>query len=110
MNLRTDAVICNQCGRSGEDTVERNGLTFKYFHSDGRGVGLNRNNCLLNATGDICIIADDDIRYYDDYAEQLEKAFDDHPDVDFIVFNVDEPQRRKPRVIENRTALTFGII
>lgn len=100
MNLRSDAVICNQCGRNGADNVEYNGFDVKYFHSDGRGVGLNRNNCLLNATGKICIIADDDIRYYDDYAEQIEKAFAEHPSVDFIVFNIDEPQRKKPYVIE----------
>ena len=32
------------------------------YHLEGRGLSRNRNNCLRHATGDICLICDDDCR------------------------------------------------
>src|SRR5699024_7016505 len=61
-----------------------------YLNFAERGVGLNRNNALMRATGDICLFADDDMVYVDNYVDLIEKAFLDHPDADIIAFNLIE--------------------
>ena len=38
----------------------------------------------------ICLFADDDMRYVDNYVEKIESAFDENPDADVIVFNLIE--------------------
>ena len=90
MNLRTDAIIGNQCETNDVSTVMLDGNEIRYYSFAERGVGLNRNNALMRATGEFCLIADDDMRYYDGYAQITENAFDRHPDADVIIFNVRE--------------------
>ena len=99
MNLQSDTIVANQCD---EDMTERyyfNGHVMRWYSFNERGVGLNRNNALLRADSEICLIADDDMRYHDGYPEIVEKAFDLYPKADVIVFNVDEP-KGKPYVIK----------
>ena len=52
----------------------------------------------MRATGDICLFADDDMRYYDDYVEKVENAFYKLPHADIIVFNIYDPTSER-RVI-----------
>ena len=40
-----------------------------------RGVGLSRNNALMRASADICLFADDDIIYENNYKEILNRYF-----------------------------------
>lgn len=87
MNIQTDAIIGNQCDRNEVEEFEWNGHKIKYLSFAERGVGLNRNNSLMRADADVCLFADDDIVYCDDYAEKIEKAFNAQPDADVIVFN-----------------------
>lgn len=51
-----------------------------------RGLSRSRNVALENATGDICVIADDDITYEDRYQEIIQEAYQKHPSMDIIVF------------------------
>ena len=67
MNIQTDALIGNQCGRVSEETVYLNGNRIVYLNTAERGVGRNRNLLIERATGDICICADDDMRFKDGY-------------------------------------------
>lgn len=90
MNIQSDAIICNQCDRTSKEYYEYGGYHITYFNSDERGVGLNRNNALMRATGDICVLADDDMIFYDGYRETVEKAFAEYHDTDMIVFNIDD--------------------
>lgn len=87
MNIQTDAIIGNQCDRNEVEDFEWNGHKIKYLSFAERGVGLNRNNALMRADADVCLFADDDVVYYDGYAEKIEKAFQDKPDADVVVFN-----------------------
>lgn len=90
MNLKSDAIIGNQCDHNSIEEFEWNSHIIKYLNFTDRGVGLNRNNALMRATGDICLFADDDMVYCDNYIETVEKAFIDHPDADVIAFNLAE--------------------
>lgn len=91
MNIQTDAIIGNQCDRNEVEDFEWNGHKIKYLSFAERGVGLNRNNALMRADADICLFADDDMIYEDDYADKVLKAFEDNPKADVIVFNLREP-------------------
>lgn len=67
------------------------GYSVTYLNFNERGVGLNRNNALMRATGDICLFADDDMEYVDGYAGIIKNAFEQLPKADVIVFNLKEP-------------------
>lgn len=76
MNLQTDAIFCNQDDRLDfvEDTMD-NGCRVKMYTTNERGVGRNRNLALSSATADICMLADDDMIYVDEYEAIVLNAF-----------------------------------
>lgn len=84
MNIQTKATIVNQTDEYGFSNTEE----IKMHSYAERGVGKSRNSALLRATGDICLMADDDMVYVDGYKEIVEKAYEKYKDADFIVFNV----------------------
>ncbi len=88
MNIRTDAIIGNQCDRNSVEEFQINGHTIKYLNFNERGVGLNRNNSLIRATGDILVFADEDEVFADNYDGIIKKAYSELPDADAIIFNI----------------------
>ena len=96
MNIKSDVIIGNQCDHNSvEDFIEDN-VHVKVLNFAERGVGLNRNNALMRADGEICLFADDDMIYEDNYLEIVENAFNCNPQADVIVFNLREnPITRK---------------
>lgn len=84
MNIQTKAIIINQTdgfGYSKEQKVEM-------CSYPERGVGKSRNSALLRSTGDICLMADDDMVYVEGYEKIVKDAYEKYKDADFIVFNV----------------------
>lgn len=98
MNLCSDAVIGNQCDKDSVDEIEYKNFKIKYINRAERGVGLNRNNALKNATSDLCVLADDDMVFYDNYVEIVEEAFKKNKKADFLIFNIDEKQGSERRI------------
>jgi len=90
LNINTDVIVGNQCDRNEIEEFRFHGYRAKYLNFAERGVGLNRNNALMRADGEICLIADDDMRYVDGYERIVENAFISHPDADVIIFNLKE--------------------
>ena len=88
MNIRTDAVIVNQCDRYGHEEMEDNGHKIHVFSMPERGVGLSRNTALLHACADICVFSDEDIVLSDDYEAKILKAYEELPEADMILVNV----------------------
>lgn len=97
MNLQTDAVIGNQCGRLQTETMNQNGNRITWLHTAERGIGKNRNLLLEQAAADICILADDDMCFVDGYPEIAKQAFAACPDGDLLVFNLLEKEPRRYR-------------
>lgn len=81
-------IVGNQCGRNAIEKFKYNGYEAIYLNFKERGVGLNRNNALMRATGDICLFADDDMAYVDGYVNKVLRAFRSYPDADVIIFNL----------------------
>ncbi len=96
MNIASDAVIVSQLEETESDEFfdlgENRVLSIK---SQTRGVGLNRNICIDHSNADIILFADEDIVYYEGYAEKVLKEFTDHPDADAIFFNVRVCEERR---------------
>ena len=90
MNIQCDAIIGNQCSYNSIEEIIWNGHRIKYLNFSERGVGLNRNNALMRADADICLFADDDMIYCDNYIDTVTDAFVQFPDADVIVFNIIE--------------------
>lgn len=89
MNIQSDAVIGNQCGFNFVEEITYNGHTIKYLNTDGKGVGLNRNNTLMVADGDVLVFADDDEKFFNNYTDIISNAYKELPDADAIIFNIE---------------------
>lgn len=90
MNISTDAIIGNQSNMNKIEEIQIDGNNVKWFSFKETGVGLNRNNVLMRSQADICILADDDIVYMDNYKDVVKKAFEKYEDADVIIFNIFE--------------------
>lgn len=113
MNIQSDVIVGNQCDRNEIESFEWNGHRVTYLSFAERGVGLNRNNSLMRADGDICLFADDDMRYCDGYVETVLRAFEEHPDADVIIFNLIEKTStraviQKPARVSYLNFLRYG--
>lgn len=88
MNIQSDAIIINQCDRNDVEELKYNNNNVKFMSFKERGVGLSRNNALMRASADICLMADDDMVYVDGYPDIVTEAFHNNPKADIIMFNV----------------------
>ena len=105
LNIQTDALIGNQCSRSGEETFSFRGHRVTYLNATERGVGNNRNRLLERADADYLILADDDMRFVDGYPEIAMQAVRACADADVYIFNLIE---REPRRYVNRAVRRVG--
>lgn len=88
MQIGSDAIIVSQGDNYNYEEVDYKGHTLRYFAMKERGVGLSRNHVLLRARADIGLFADEDIIYEQGYREKVLEAFEEHPEADMLLFNV----------------------
>ena len=115
MKVTTDIIVCNQNkDKSGYRVYTKNGYQVRWYDFQERGVGLNRNNALLRATADICLLSDDDVLFEDNYAQTVLDAFEKTPKADVIIFNtyLDNGEKRsrntKPLRIRRHNCGRYG--
>ncbi len=95
MNIDTDAVIVNQCGKYDYKELEPAHGNVQCFYMKGRGVGLSRNTALLHAKADICLFSDEDIVFMEGLQNTVRETYIKYPEADMILFNVKvSPARR----------------
>lgn len=101
MNIQTDCIIGNQTNYNEvtKTKYENNKLTILSFNE--RGVGLNRNNALMRAKGDIIILADDDMVFLNGYQDIVKKVYEKNPGYDVIIFNLIEEKPRRFKIKKN---------
>lgn len=89
MSLSTDAVVVNQNNHlEGTDVHNLAELEVNVINSLDRGLSKSRNLAIKYATADICLIADDDMKYHSDYKDQVLRAYQEYPEADIIAFQV----------------------
>lgn len=89
MNIQSDAIVCNQCDRYSFVEFSWHGHVIKWYDYNEKGVGLNRNNALMRAMGDIVVFCDDDMVYRDGYPQFLIDGFNNNPKADLLIFNIE---------------------
>lgn len=67
---------------------------------DGIGLCENRNFAFDNATGDILLVADDDLSYSHDNLAMLSGVFEDNPDMDVALFSCEGMAHKKYPSVE----------
>ena len=88
MNVKSQAILINQQDKFFHKEYKVNQCLVKELGFNEKGVGLSRNNALMRSAADICLMADDDMVYVDDYLTKIEQAYKKYPDADMILFNV----------------------
>lgn len=89
MNLRTNAVVINQDDRDSEKYIQSNNCDILWVNSSDRGISRSRNLAIAKANSDICILADDDLIYVDNYHNIITDSYKKYPNADILVFKVD---------------------
>lgn len=110
MNLQTDAIIGNQCSYTSVVKQKYMDYAITYLNFDEKGVGLNRNNLLMRSSADVCILADDDMTFYDGYSNVVQSAFYEKKNAEMLIFNIDEKDvtnRRKNKKYKRVTLLNY---
>ena len=95
MNLRTDALIVNQCDHYDYAELSRGDRTIRCLSMAERGVGLSRNTALMRCDAEICLFGDEDIVYDDAYEKTILEEFEKHPESDVLLFNVKVCEERR---------------
>lgn len=90
VNIQSSFVIGNQCVLNNNEIVEWKGNRGLVISRNERGVGVNRNVTLEYSSGEICILADDDMTFFDGYCNNVVRIFDSIPQADVIIFNIEE--------------------
>ena len=103
MNISSNAVFANQCDHTSYEELEFDGHVAKMISTETRGVGKNRNLALMYASADICLFADDDVKYIDGVEAKIVSEFEAHPDADIIIFNFDSDDLTRKTVKYEKT-------
>ena len=110
-NIKSNVLAINQVNniKYKFDYVEKNKCIYSYME---RGASNSRNRLLENANGDICIFADDDVVFDNNYEEIIINEYDKNPDADIIVFYVKSmgKEREKNKKIENKKINSLDIM
>ena len=88
LNIQTNAIIINQCDEYNYFEFEKDDNTIKWFNVAEKGLSRSRNVALSKATGDICLLVDDDEILLDGYASIIAKEFEKNSKVGLITFNL----------------------
>lgn len=107
MNLQSDAIIINQCEENNYLEYQHQGNKIRAYSFAEKGVGLSRNNALLRAKAEIVLFSDEDIVYHDGYAAKILKAFEERPEADMLLFNMEVEADRATYHIEKEHRVRF---
>ena len=103
MNIHSDVVFANQADYVSYDELEFEGNKAKMITTNTKGVGINRNLALMYATADICMLADDDVCYYDNMQEVILSEFNAYPDADVFIFHLESNDSKRPQIKYKKT-------
>ncbi len=89
LNIKTDVVIINQNSKNSYIEENLNNNSVKFICCNQKGLTKSRNLALSYASNEICIFCDDDVIYNNNHKDIILKAFQDIPDADIIIFDIE---------------------
>ncbi len=104
MNI-SESVVINQTQKIELEDV-KSGKNRLYNYQE-KGLSRSRNRAIENSNADICVIADDDVRYVDNYKTIIEEGYKKYPDADIIAFYVDNIDKNRHRPIHSERKINF---
>lgn len=107
MNIKSDAIIINQCSKEYEQKIKYNGWDVRIYGYNERGLSNSRNHALekISSDTDIAVIADDNVKYEDDYVETICNNHEKY-DADIISFYI----KRNDQRVTKKTTKKVGYI
>jgi hypothetical protein len=87
-NIKSDAIVVNQCNCESKKDILYNSHVVKYINTLDRGLSKSRNLAIKEASGEYCLLCDDDEILEDDYVYKIESGFSQIKDADIICFIV----------------------
>ena len=87
--IKSNVLIINQTNKNSYLEELSDDQTIRMISTNSIGLSKSRNLALAHATGDIGILCDDDVIYYNDYEKIILNAFSEIEDADIIIFNID---------------------
>jgi glycosyltransferase involved in cell wall biosynthesis len=67
-----------------ESSMKANATVLRYIFEGAQGISQGRNAGIRNARAPIIAFTDDDVRVAPDWVRNIKRAFDEHPEADFI--------------------------
>ena len=105
--IQTDTLIINQCPQSeilnGMKSDQKTSgvqnqtlVNIRMLNTNTRGLSKSRNLAIQHASGDVCLLCDDDEQLVPSYEKIILKAYEALPDADIICFRIsNQPSRLK---------------
>ena len=87
MNIKK-CVIINQITKNNQKKINDLDNESRIISFKERGLSKSRNKAIQYSDADICVIADDDMIYKDDYEKTIRNAYLKYADADIIAFSV----------------------
>lgn len=107
MNIKSDAIIINQCDKDDYYEKEIDFGCIRMISVNDRGLSKSRNLAITDSDSDLCVIADDDLKYHDGYKDIILKAYKKYPDADIIAFDVPSTNQKRPTSSLKRGRVDF---
>jgi glycosyltransferase involved in cell wall biosynthesis len=101
------AVVINQITRKITVPDDLNELKLITRSVNERGLSRSRNRAINESSADICLIADDDMYYADNYENTVTDAYKAYPDADIITFYVDHEDKNQTKKKQRRGRLSL---
>ena len=97
-NISGKCCVINQCN---ENNYFKYKNFFIYSYAE-KGLSKSRNRGLEKASSDIILLCDDDVKYSDNYENDILNEFNNNPDADIIIFNLKSIHRENKVIKKNK--------
>lgn len=97
MQMQAPCLVVNQKCADNESTYSFANGDARILSTIEKGLSRSRNKLLQNATGEICVIGDDDVEYLPNYLQDIEQAYSSLPKADIIVFRFTHEKGKETR-------------
>lgn len=95
-NITTRALLINQITKEGIEPLDIDDGKYRMLSFKEKGLSKSRNKAIKNAVGDIGVLCDDDVIYLENYAQIIQKGYEENPDADIIAFYIESTNPNRP--------------
>lgn len=95
--INSSLLVVNQHNRNCVEEILYCGHKIRMLTTTERGLSRSRNMAIANAEGDICLLADDDEIFAENYSKKIIESFVANLHADIILFNLDRHDKLYPK-------------